>query len=290
MTRLQELAKPKKEKDVWNFTRKLIWGNQDPIWPVASRALMSQPSIRTLLLAKPKRNFDGNIQRRPLYVYSCGRESELWERPPRLYSVVPSERILQLAEPRQLSSTYLQQRPRSYPAWPISFSALCCKASQRVLDLAQPRPLNPSVTLPKEAETHVKRSTLNAVASQRTQHLAQPVMKKASVGYENRYLEAPIRQVSLAAQQAVATPRILELAKAKMLHTMTFPDRPAEWPVSLAARHAVASPRLEALAQPPKRAPTNFVQFNPEAFTVKESAKRAFCSNRIKALAQPISH
>ncbi|XP_053146920.1 testicular haploid expressed gene protein-like isoform X3 [Hemicordylus capensis] len=244
--RLQELAKPKKEKDVWNFTRKLIWGNQDPIWPVASRALMSQPSIRTLLLAKPKRNFDGNIQRRPLYVYSCGRESELWERPPRLYSVVPSERILQLAEPRQLSSTYLQQRPRSYPAWPISFSALCCKASQRVLDLAQPRPLNPSVTLPKE--------------------------------------------VSLAAQQAVATPRILELAKAKMLHTMTFPDRPAEWPVSLAARHAVASPRLEALAQPPKRAPTNFVQFNPEAFTVKESAKRAFCSNRIKALAQPISH
>ncbi|KAJ7335553.1 hypothetical protein JRQ81_013494 [Phrynocephalus forsythii] len=287
--RLKELAKPKEVKDVWNFSRKLVWGNQETIWPLSSRALLSQPTSRILTLAKPKNKPDRPLQPRPLFVYSCGRESEIWDRPRGLDSVTPSKRILQLAEPRQqYLATYLKQRPRSSPQWPISYSALCCNPSKRVLALAQPRPLHPSFTLPKEAETHVSRAARRASPSLRTDFLAQPVLKQHIVYYDSRCVEAPIRQVSLAAQQAVASPRVAQLAKPKVLPPGSAPDRPSAWPVSVASRHAVATPRLEELAQPPKRAPTHFVQFNPEAFTVKETAKKAICSERIKELAQPV--
>ncbi|XP_042305254.1 testicular haploid expressed gene protein-like isoform X2 [Sceloporus undulatus] len=108
--RLQELAKPKAIKDVWNLSR-LVWGNQETIWPLATCALTSQPSSRILALAKPKAKLDGALQCRSLFVYSCGRESEIWHRPPNLYSIMPSKRILQLAEPRQcLRDIYLNQR------------------------------------------------------------------------------------------------------------------------------------------------------------------------------------
>ncbi|XP_066473587.1 sperm microtubule associated protein 2-like isoform X1 [Tiliqua scincoides] len=285
--RLQELAKPKKERDVWNFSRWLVSGNQDTIWPLSSRALMSHPTSRVLTLAKPKRKFGGNLQRRSLYVHSCGRESEIWERAPALYTVMPSERTLHLAEPRKFSATYLKQRTRRSPQWPVSMSALSHNASVRTSDLAQPRPLHPCFTLPKQAETVVSRAAMSAVLSPRIQHLAQPVLKKSSLCYDNRYFEAEIRHVSKAAQEAVASSRTTELARSKDLPPGSLPDRPAAWPVSRAAKHAVATPRLEELAQPAKRAPTNFVQFDPEAFTVKESAKKAICSERIKQLAEP---
>ncbi|KAJ6650483.1 hypothetical protein lerEdw1_007435 [Lerista edwardsae] len=167
-------------------------------------------------------------------------------------------------------------------------SALSHNPSVRTLDLAQPRPLNPSFTLPKPAETFVSRATMSAISTPRIQHLAQPVIKKALQCYENRYFEAEIRHVSKAAQSAVASSRTIELAKSKSLPAESLPDRPPAWPVSSAAKHAVASPRLAELAQPPKRAPTNLVQFDPDAFIVKEAAKKAACSERIKRLAEPI--
>ncbi|KAF7236477.1 Testicular haploid expressed gene protein-like [Varanus komodoensis] len=287
LCRLQKLAKPKETKDVWNFTRKLVWGNQETIWPL-SCASMSQPSARILALAKPKTKCD--LQHRSLFVYSCGRVSEIWRRPSGLQSIIPSKRILQLAEPKPYSAAYLKQRPRSSPQWPVSFSALTCKPSQHILNLAHPRSLHQCFTLPKEPETQVSRAAMRAVLTPRTEHLAQPILKKETLCYDNRIKEAPIRQVSLAAQQALASPRIAELARGKMLPGDSCPDRSAEWPVSKAAKHAVATPRLEELAKPLKRAPTNMVQFNPEAFTVKESAKKAICSERLKELAQPINH
>ncbi|XP_061478966.1 sperm microtubule associated protein 2-like isoform X2 [Rhineura floridana] len=226
---------------------------------------------------------------RSLYVYSCGRVSEIWHRPPGLYSIMPSKRTLQLAEPRKYSEMYLKQRPRSSPLWPVTISALYSKASQRILTLAQPRCLLSSFTLPREPQSSVSKAARRATASTRTECLAKPVFKKYPMCYENRFMEAPIREVSLAAQKAVPSPRIVELAKAKMLPAESFPERSPEWPVSVAAKHAVASPRLGELAQPPKRAPTHFVQFDPEAFTVKEAAKKAYCSERVVELAQPIT-
>nr|XP_008114863.1 PREDICTED: testicular haploid expressed gene protein-like [Anolis carolinensis] len=245
LSRLQELAKPKEVKDVWNLSRSL-------------------------------------------FKYSCGRVSEIWHRPPDLYSIMPSERILQLAEPRQYLDIYLKQRPRSSAQWTVSPPAIHCNASPRILLLSQPRPLNPYFVLPREAETQVSLSSKRASASLRTERLAQPVVKNCIVYYDNRCVEAPIRRVNPAALQAVASPRVVELAKAKTLPSECAPDRSAMWPVSSAAKNAVATSRLEELAMPPKRAPTFLVQFDPDAFVVKDAAKNALCSDRLKQLSQPV--
>ncbi|XP_048358676.1 testicular haploid expressed gene protein-like isoform X4 [Sphaerodactylus townsendi] len=240
--RIHHLAKPKKIEDVWNFSRKLVWGNQETIWPLSPWALTGQPNKRILNLAKPKKNFGRKLHHRPLHVFSSNLESTIWEHPSDIYHT--SERIRLLSEPRQYSTLYLEQRPRRSAVWPVSSSALSCKASQRLLDLSQPRNLSPSFIFPKE--------------------------------------------VNLAALQTVATPRLVELSKAKALPPNSFPDRRAEWSVSQAAKKTVASPRLLELARCPTRASTNFVQFNPEAFTVTEAAKKARCTDRLNKLAEPI--
>ncbi|XP_060124783.1 sperm microtubule associated protein 2-like [Zootoca vivipara] len=288
-SRLEELAKPKEIKDVCNFFRRLVWGNQETIWPLSSRALMCRPTSRVLGLAKPKK-LDGNLQRRSIHLYSCGRASEIWHRPPGIYSIIPSQRILQLAEPRRCPETYLKQRPRSSPEWPVSSAALCWEASPRILSLSHPRSLPSSFCFPKEAETRVSRSAMRASASSRIMCISRPVQKmtRDPLSYDSRYKEAPIRPVTQAALNAVATPRLIELARPKVPAPGSFPDRPPEWPVSAAAKHAVASPRLGELAQPVARATTQFVQFNPDAFVVKETAKKAYCSARVKELAQAV--
>ncbi|XP_033029888.1 testicular haploid expressed gene protein-like isoform X2 [Lacerta agilis] len=182
-----------------------------------------------------------------------------------------------------------KQRPRSSPQWPVSSAALCWEATPRILDLSQPRSLPSSFTFPKEPETRVSRSAMHASASERIMCISRPVQKRdtSNLYYDSRYKEAPIRHVTPAALNYVASPRILELARAKVLAPGSSPARPAEWPVSAAAKHAVASPRLGELAQPVARAATQIVQFNPDAFVVKENAKRAYCSARVKELSQP---
>lgn len=60
-------------------------------------------------------------------------------------------------------------------------------------------------------------------------------------------------QVSKFAQEAIASPRTLELAMAKRLHPDYMPVRDAAWSVTKAAKQAVATPRLVELAQPCKR-------------------------------------
>ncbi|XP_039201158.1 testicular haploid expressed gene protein-like isoform X5 [Crotalus tigris] len=224
--RLQELAKPKPTKDVWNFHRKLIWGNQEPIWPLSSRTLLRQPSPRILTLARPRETVDK--QKRSLFVFSCGQMSEIWKRSSTVYSAMPTKRLLKLAEPRPISATYLKLRN----------------------------------------------------AEEGKKEMQRKGRKKET---------KPNVQIPLTALQAVPSPRLLELARPKTIPSDSAMDRSPEWPVSVAAKQAVASPRLTELAQPPNRAPTNLVQFNPDAFIVKESAKKAFCTERVKNLAQPIT-
>uniref|UniRef100_UPI00254082CB testicular haploid expressed gene protein-like n=1 Tax=Euleptes europaea TaxID=460621 RepID=UPI00254082CB len=286
--RIQQLAEPKEIKDAWNYSRRLVWGNQETIWILSPKTLTCQPNVRILDLAKPKKSFQRKLQHRPLCPFGCSQGSQVWARPSNIYDRMPSERILHLAEPKQYSSIYLEQRPRSSPLWTVSPSALSCKASQRLLDLSQPRSLSPSCLLPKEYKRPVSQAALIATASPRTHHLAQPIIKKSNPCYENRYMEAPIRKVNPAALQALATIRVTELARPKALPSASAPDRSAQWPVSRAALKAVASPRIGALAYRPGRASTNFVQFNPEAFVVKDAAKKAYCTDRLKKLAEPI--
>ncbi|XP_074722803.1 sperm microtubule associated protein 2-like [Strix uralensis] len=225
---------------------RLVWGNQEMIWTLLWDALTARPSPRTVALAKPKEDF-GKHQCRPLFLYSCGRESTIWERPLLVDFDFPSDWLLKLSEPKKCSAAYLQQRCqhglqmlRSWPEHPRGYSVSQSPGSGR-----------------------------------------RPAAMSAA------FLTV-IRLVSKLAQEAIASPRTLELARAKRLHPDYVPLRDAEWPVTKTVKHAVATPRLMELAQPCKRPPTDSAQFDPDAFTVKETAKKATCSARIQDLARPI--
>ncbi|EMP25582.1 Testicular haploid expressed gene protein, partial [Chelonia mydas] len=225
---------------------------------------------------------------RHLFLYSCGRMSEIWQRPPLMDFALPSPRILKLAEPKKYQTVYLKQRPRSSPVWPVPTAALTCEASQRVQELACPKSVHPGFELDRKVETQIADTARMTLTPPRTQRLAQPKIQKNTLCYDRGSPESAIRPVSRAAQQAVASVRTLELAKAKEVPHEYLPARDTEWPVTKAAKHAVPTPRIEELSQPCKRPTANLAQFDPDAFFVKESAKKAVCSSRLQKLAHPI--
>ncbi|XP_074850083.1 sperm microtubule associated protein 2-like [Carettochelys insculpta] len=287
--RIRELARPKTHKAAWeNYSSRLDWGNQETIWPLSRRALTARPTPRIMSLAKPKKMFGDDLQRRHLFLYSCGRVSEIWQRPPLLNLALPSPRILKLAEPKKYQRAYLKQRPRSSPEWHAPAAALTCEASQRVLELACPKSVHPDFLPDKKVETQVTDKARKTLTLPRTQHLAQPKIRKNTLCYDWGSPESTIRPVSRAAQQVVASTRTLELAKAKAVSPEYLPARDTEWLVTKAAKRAVATPRMEELSQPCKRPTANLAQFDPDAFFVKESAKKAVCSSRLQKLALPI--
>ena len=80
----------------------------------------------------------------------------------------------------------------------------------------------------------------------------------------------------------------MELAKPKALADGYTPSRDVVWQVSRGARSAHVSSRMEELSKPIVRASMDHVQFDPDAFLVKESARKGKCSKRVEELAQPI--
>ncbi|KAM4673907.1 sperm microtubule associated protein 2-like isoform 2-T2 [Amazona ochrocephala] len=202
-------------------------------------------------LAEPKKAACAN-DLRPLYLYSCGRESMIREHPSLVDFHFPSDRLVKLAEPKQYQAAYLLQRPRTSPEWPVSPAALNCKASPRIVELAQPKVLHPEFLPTKKVPTQVTNAAALARASSRIQQLAEPWVKKVTCCYEYGPFESAILPVSKFAQEAIASPRTLELAMAKRLHPDYIPMRDAAWSVTKAAKQAVATPRLVELAQPCK--------------------------------------
>ncbi|XP_071598997.1 sperm microtubule associated protein 2-like isoform X1 [Heliangelus exortis] len=283
--RIQELAEPKKMAHAHD--PRLVLGNQETIWTLSRASVRTQPSSRIVALAKPKQDFCKH-RCRPLFKYSCGRESTIWERPPLVDFGLPSDRLLKLSEPKKCQAAYLQQRPRQSPQWPVSPAALSHKASLRTQELARPKTVHPDFLLGREVPTQISDAAASARASSRLQHLAEPRVRRLNCCYDYGFPESAIRPVSSLAQKAIASPRILELAKAKPVHAQYVPLRDAAWPVTKAAQQATMTPRLEELAQPCKRPSMSLVQLNPDAFTVKEAAKKAICSARIQELARPI--
>ncbi|KAM6362540.1 sperm microtubule associated protein 2-like isoform 2-T2 [Alca torda] len=216
-----------------------------------------------------------------------GNQETIWTLSRGALTAQPSPRIAALAKPKKDFSKH-QCRPRQSPEWPVSPAALRYKASPRILELARPKVLHPEFLMAREVPTQVTTVAILARASSRLQCLAEPRVRKVTCCYELGFPESVIRPVSKFAQEAIASPRTLELARAKRLHPDYVPLRDAEWPVTKAAKRAVATPRLVELAQPCKRPSMGSVQFNPDAFTVKEAAKKATCSARIEELARPI--
>ncbi|XP_027755720.1 testicular haploid expressed gene protein-like [Empidonax traillii] len=238
--------------------------------------MTARPSSRITLLSKSRIDF---------CKHQRSYRSVIGGRPPLVKFAYPSERLLKLSEPKKVHPAFLQQRS---PEWPVSLSALTYNASPRILALARPKSLHPQFIPPREVPTQVPTAATLANASPRIERLAEPCVRQMTCCYKHSYPESVIRPVSKSAQQAVASPRTIELARPKKLHSKYEAPRNPEWPVSEAAKRAVATPRIVELAQPGKRPPMGLAQFNIDAFRVKETAMKAICSDRIRELARPI--
>ncbi|KAM4854425.1 sperm microtubule associated protein 2-like isoform 4-T4 [Thomomys bottae] len=245
-----------------------------------------------------------------------------------------TERLENLAEPKKASLSYIPNRAqycfscgRESAIWKVPRAALITRPSKRIQKLAQPnkfkrqcpiyRPYNdyfpreyprfsdpsprilrlsiakaadPNFIPPNITENRVSASALNAIATPRIIDLAHPRIKLEGLCYEREKSEKPIRPITSAAMLAVPSRRTRDLAKSKPLHPDYLPARDARWPVSHAATHSKISPRIQELANPNSRAPVNLVYYDPNAFKVKPAALTAQCSARVRKLAEPVVH
>lgn len=98
-----------------------------------------------------------------------------------------------------------------------------------------------------------------------------------------------IAQVTPAAKNASAKARSQELARPKGTTDGYMLPKDEMWPISKAARRATASGRVGELSKPVVRASMDHVQFNPDAFVVKETALKGVIPKRVFDLANPSS-
>ncbi|XP_025094870.1 testicular haploid expressed gene protein-like isoform X2 [Pomacea canaliculata] len=291
--RLQQLAKHR-EPQIQPHTcvgPSVMWGTQQMIWPVSPHALSGQASPRVQYLATPKRNFqEGTIyENRPLFFYSSGRSSVLWPTSNAAKQGSATERITFLAQHKNFHPDWKEDRQqfwfscgRDSPLWKVKQAAMQAGDRPRTTALAEHQPCHKDYQPEKPIQSIVTEAALNARPSVRIQSLAAPKDRP----------EGPFRSpewaVTDSAKAAMASARCTELARAKPLAEGFQPAREIEWPVSKAARRAQATGRITELARPVTRATMDHLQFNPDAFTVKQSALKGGIPQRIEELAQPV--
>ena len=94
--------------------------------------------------------------------------------------------------------------------------------------------------------------------------------------------------MSGSAKKASPTTRLQELSRCKHMADGYKPARDVVWDVPRSAQRAVPSNRIGELAAPIVRQTMDTVQFDPNAFLVKETALKGRCSRRVEELAQPV--
>ncbi|CAH1259320.1 THEGL [Branchiostoma lanceolatum] len=298
LQRVYQLASPKTSRSVWltNYEPKLIWGNQDHMWPLSPTALKAPASPRLERLALSKRNFQtGRKICRPEFSYSCGRASLIWEVSPLAMTAESTERVRVLAHPKKPPPEYQKDRPenefscgRVSPIWTVADGAKRCPSRDRSDQLARAKTPHQHYTGNKEVETLVPRPAQLAVATPRVEDLARPKSRPAGLFLDPGHPEQSIWKVNGKARTVSATQRLLELSKPKGLADGFVNNREVAWPVSRSARRNQPTERLGQLSIPIIRATMDHVQFDPDAFLVKETAKKARCSQRVEELAQPL--
>ncbi|XP_046378517.1 testicular haploid expressed gene protein-like isoform X1 [Haliotis rufescens] len=291
--RLLQLSKPKEPKVEWwtSVGPNVKWGTQDMLWPIPKSAMTTLASNRVSELATPKRNFqkETNIDNHPLFYYSCGRSSVLWNVSPKAMASAASQRVMELAKPKRSHQEYMEHRPqffyscgRSSPIWDVDEGAAGCGDRARTVQLAQHKPYHKDFQSSRQVQTVIPSPALKARTSERIESLATPKDRNPGPFREPQWT------VSAAAKNSSASTRSMELARAKGTTEGFQPAKEVEWPVTRAAKRAVASSRLDELSQPIVRASMDHVQFNPDAFVVRESALKGVVPRRIEDLAQPI--
>jgi hypothetical protein len=89
---------------------KLVWGNQDPMWPINPATLKAIPTHRTCQLAQPKKNHRDEHMYTSEFEYSCGRTSQIWEVKEGAKKAIASNRTSLLARHKTVPVGYLEHR------------------------------------------------------------------------------------------------------------------------------------------------------------------------------------
>ncbi|PIK48825.1 putative testicular haploid expressed protein-like isoform X2 [Apostichopus japonicus] len=286
------LAEPKTNKTIWltSVGPKLVWGNQETMWPISPAALEAESSKRVEELSVPKKNFrhtlDGNER---IHVFSCGRNSVIWDVSPLAMKTEPSDRIVSLAQTKSLPPLYQEDRAkhsfscgRESPVWTVSDAAQKAKEKDRLEQLARPKTPHRDYELPRQVESLVSDNAKKGRASARVEQLARPKSRPHGPFREPKW------PVSPTAKQATASTRQIELSKPKGVADGFLPARSTLWEVRKSALRAHATSRTHELSKPIERATMDHVQFNPDAFIVSE-AEKARCPPRIEELSQPLN-
>lgn len=286
--RYKDLSRPKEQKIEWwtNVGPNVMWGTQEMMWPVSRSIPDATDRVKTL--ASPKKNFQtGKSSGRPLFYYSCGRSSMVWELKPLQQQA--NVRVQELARSKELHRDHRENRReylyscgRNTPIWLVGKGAQQAEDRPRTRQLAEPKQPPKEYEGARQIETIIPKSALKGEPSERTQSLSFP--KKRPEGP----FRDPVWTVPVSAKNASATERCAELARSKSTPDSYQKPKDEIWPISKAARRATATPRVDELSKPIVRASMDHVQFNPDAFLVKETALKGVVPKRIETLSRPI--
>ena len=148
--------------------------------------------------------------------------------------------------------------------------------------LATPKNTHPRYLPCKDVQWPVSLNAMQHNANSRIEDLARPKNRTDGQLRDAQWV------VKKSALKVGASARVQQLAKPKSLSERYIPDRDVEWRVHRTAGKTYPSERIRSLSQPIIRESMDFVQFNPDAFKIRESAKKAKISARVNELAQPI--
>ncbi|KAM9688285.1 sperm microtubule associated protein 2 [Trichechus inunguis] len=190
---------------------------------------------------------------------------------------VVSPRVEELARPKRFYSEYYNNN-RTTPFWPIPRSTLEYQASSRLKELAAPRIRNNIWSINMSEVSQVSRAAQMAIPSPRILHLAKP-RPPATLLEEWDPMPKPKPHVS-------DYNRLLHLAMPKAQSDKCVPDRDPRWQVLEVTKKAVASPRIISLAKPKVRKDLN-EGYDP--YCISPASLGAQASARLYELATPKS-
>ncbi|KAF6097627.1 theg spermatid protein [Phyllostomus discolor] len=188
-----------------------------------------------------------------------------------------SRRLEELAQPRRFCLDYYSNE-RITPMHPIPRSTLDYRSSSRLIELATPRIRNNIWSINMSEVSQVSRAAQVATPSSRILQLAKP-RAPATLLDEWDPVPKPKPRVS-------DYNRLLYLAMPKVQSEKCIPDRNPRWEVLEVTKKAVASPRIISLAKPKVRKDLN-EGYDPYYISPASLAARA--SPRLYELATPKS-
>ncbi|KAM8764534.1 sperm microtubule associated protein 2 [Rhynchonycteris naso] len=188
-----------------------------------------------------------------------------------------SRRLEELAQPRRFYVEYYNNN-RTTPILPIRQSALEYQASRHLRELATPRVRNNIWSINMSEVSRVSRAAQMAIPSSRILQLAKP-RTPATLLEEWDPVPKPKPHV-------LDYNRLLQLAMPKAQSEKCVPNRDPRWEVLNVTKKAVASPRIISLAKPKVRKDLN-EDYNP--YYISPASLVARASPRLYELAIPKS-